>query len=115
MVIQQGDIWWAQLSTPVGSEPGEYRPIVVVQSNLFNRSRINTAVVCAVTSNLRWSRSPGNVTLAKGEGGLPKRSVVNVSHVVTVDETRLIEKIGTLSMRRLREVLEGVALVLSPP
>jgi mRNA interferase MazF len=114
MVIDQGDIYWVDLGEPSGSGPGYRHPHVVIQNNLFNRSRINTVVVCVLTSNLRRAEAPGNVLLEEGEGSLPKQSVVNVSQIYTVDKRDLVERIGRLSRRRMREVLAGVQLVLEP-
>jgi mRNA interferase MazF len=114
MVINQGDIYWVDLGEPSGSAPGYRHPHLVIQNNVFNRSRINTAVVCMLTSNLRRAKAPGNVLLEKGEGNLPKQSVVNTSQIYTVDKRDLVEKIGRLSRRRMREVLAGVMLVLEP-
>ena len=113
-MIQQGDIYWVGLGEPVGSAPGYRHPHVVVQNDVFNASRIGTVVVCAMTSNLRRAKAPGNVLLEEGEGGLPKRSVVNVSQIFTVDKSQLDERIGTLSAARLREILDGIQLVLEP-
>lgn len=114
MVIRQGDVFWVDLGDPHGSAPGYRHPHVVVQNNLFNQSRINTVVVCALTSNLKRALSPGNVTLNKNEASLPKKSVVNVSQLFTVDRHQLIEKIGSLSETRIREILEGILGVLEP-
>lgn len=114
MVIHQGDIYWVDLGEPTGSGPGYRHPHVVVQNNLFNRSQIKTVVVCALTSNLKRANAPGNVLLAKGEGNLPKQSVVNVSQIFTVDKSQLDEYIGTLSPKRVREILKGIQLVLEP-
>jgi len=114
MVINQGDIFWVQLGKPTGSEPGYRHPHLVIQNNLFNRSRINTVIVCALTSNLERARVPGNILLFKGEANLPKRSVANVSQIVTVDKSDLVKKIGTLSCQRLSEILKGVHLVIDP-
>jgi len=114
VVIRQGEIYWIELEDPVGSGPGYRHPHVVIQNNVFNWSRINTVVVCALTSNLRRAEVPGNVVLEEGEGGLPKQSVVVVSQVFTVDKRQLAEYIGTLSGRRVRQVVEGVKLVLEP-
>jgi mRNA interferase MazF len=114
MVIRQGDIYWIELEEPVGSGPGYRHPHVVVQNNLFNSSRINTVVVCALTSNLRRGEAPGNVLLEEGEGGLSKRSVVVVSQLFTLDKEQLGEWIGALSNRRVRQMVEGVKLVLEP-
>ncbi len=114
MVIRQGDIYWVNLGEPVGSEPGYRYPHVVIQNNLFNRSRISTVVVCALTSNLKRAKAPGNVLLAKGEAGLLKQSVVNVSQIFTVDKAQLGEYIGTVSQERMTEILIGVNLVIGP-
>ena len=114
MVINQGDIFWIELDKPLGSEPGYLHPLVVVQNNIFNNSRINTVVVCALTSNLKRVEAPGNVLLDKGEANLPKKSVVNISQITTVDKRQLIEKIGTLSSKRVQEILDGINLILKP-
>jgi mRNA interferase MazF len=114
MVINQGDVFWVELDDPSGSEPGYRHPHVVIQSNLFNRSRINTVVVCALTSNLKRAEAPGNVLLKLREANLPKPSVVNVSQIFTVDKTQLTEKIGVLSARRVREILNGFRLLTEP-
>ena len=97
MVIQQGNVYWVDLGTPSGAGPGYRYPHVVIQNNVFNCSRINTVVVCALTSNLRRARAPGNVLLEGGEANLPKQSVVNVSQIFTVDKGDLGDRIGTLS------------------
>ena len=114
MVINQGDVFWVDLGEPSGSEPGFRHPHVVIQNNVFNRSRISTAVVCSLTSNLRRAEAPGNVLLENGEANLPKQSVVNVSQIFTVDKRDLAEKIGTLSHQRVRQILDGVRLVIEP-
>jgi mRNA interferase MazF len=113
-VISQGDIYWVELDPPVGSEPGYSHPHVVIQNNLFNQSRIRTVVVCALTSNIRLARAPGNVLLEKGEAGLPRQSVVNISQIFTVDKSQLGEYIGAISARRVQEILSGVYFVLEP-
>lgn len=113
-MINQGDIFWIDLDEPSGSEPGYRHPHVVVQNNVFNRSRISTVVVCALTSNLKRAAAPGNVLLEPEEANLPKQSVVNVSQIFTVDKSQLYEKIGTLSKRRVREILDGIGLLLEP-
>ena len=114
MVIRQGDIYWIDLEEPHGSEPGYRHPHVVVQNNLFNRSQIRTVLVCPLTSNLKRAGAPGNVLLDKKEANLPKPSVVNVSQVFTVDKSQLSDYIGTLSSRRMRQILEGIKLVIEP-
>jgi mRNA interferase MazF len=111
MVINQGDIFWIDFDDPLGSEPGYRHPHVVIQNNLFNHSRINTVVVCALTSKLARATAPGNVLLKPKEGNLPKQSVINVSQIFTVDKTQLSERIGTLSARRVREMLNGIRLL----
>jgi len=113
-VIRQGDIYWVDLGTPTGSAPGYRHPCVVIQNDLFNRSRIHTVVVCALTSNLKRAQAPGNVLLNVGEANLPKRSVVNVSQILTVDKSQLGERIGRLSAQRVRQILDGIRLVLEP-
>lgn len=114
MVIQQGEIYWIDLGDPSGLSPGYKHPHVVIQNNIFNQSRINTVVVCVLTSNLKRAAAPGNVLLDEGEGNLPNQSVVNVSQIFTVDKRDLEEKIGMLSRKRVREILVGVQLVLEP-
>lgn len=114
MVIEQGDVFWVDVGRPSRSAPGLIRPYVVVQNNVFNISRINTVILCALTSNLERADAPGNVLLDKGEGDLPKRSVVNVSQVLTVDKRDLAKKIGRLSRERIREVLDGLNMLLEP-
>ena len=113
-MTRQGEIYWIDLGSPTGSGPGYRHPHVVIQNNVFNQSRINTTMVCALTSNLGRENAPGNVRLNKGEGNLQKQSVVNVSQVFTVDKSQLVERIGTLSMERIREILEGLLLVIEP-
>lgn len=114
MVISQGDVFWADLPEPYGSAPGYRRPHVVVQNNLLNRSRINTVVVCGLTSNLRRASSPGNVLLHRGEANLPRSSVVNVSQILTLDKSQLGKRIGTLSPERVSEIIAGIAFVIEP-
>ena len=112
MVIRQGDIFWLDLGEPSGSEPAYRHPHIVIQNNVFNQSRINTVVVCAVTSNLHRGQAPGNVTLRKGEANLPKPSVANISQLYTVDKRVLTEKIGTLSKQRINEIVSGIRLLI---
>jgi mRNA interferase MazF len=114
MVINQGDIYWIDFEEPSGSEPGYRHPHVIVQNNLFNRSEIKTVVVCSLTSNLKRASAPGNVLLDKKETNLPKDSVVNMSQIFTVDKSLLDEYVGTLSAKRMREILNGIKLVLDP-
>ena len=91
MVIHQGDVYWINLGTPKGSEPGYRHPYVVIQNDVFNCSRISTVVVCTLTSNLKRAESPGNVLLEKGEANLTKQSVVNITQIFTIDKSRLVE------------------------
>ena len=114
MVIAQGDVFWLDTGAPRGSGPGFRRPHVVVQNDVFNASRIQTTVLCAITSNLTRAKAPGNLLLRKGEANLPRPSVVNVSQVVTVEKSVLREKIGTMSRQRVREIISGLRLVLEP-
>ncbi|KPA17154.1 PemK family transcriptional regulator [Candidatus Magnetomorum sp. HK-1] len=114
MVISQGDVYWIDLGEPSGSAPGYLHPHVVIQNNVFNKSRINTVIVCSITSNLKYSKAPGNVLLKKGEANLIKKSVVNVSQVFTVDKTDLNEKIGHLSKMRIRQILDGIKILTEP-
>ena len=112
MVISQGEVWWADLGQPVGSAPGFRRPVVVVQSDSFNRSRIATCVVVPLTSNVRWADAPGNVALAAAETGLPKDSVANVSEIFTVDRSQLVELVCRLPEAKLESILHGIDVVV---
>ncbi len=112
MVIKQGEIYWVDLGEPTGSEPAYRHPHIVVQNNLFNASQINTVVVCALTSNLIRAGSPGNVLLKKGEANLPKKSVVNISQVYTVNKSDLIEKIGSVSSNKMDQIIDGMTLLI---
>ncbi len=112
-MIRRGEIWWAYLSSPRRSEPGFRRPVVVVQSDTFNRSRIGTVVAATITSNLRLADAPGNVRLSRKESGLPKDSVINVSQIVTVDKAYLADPVRVLPDEKLRKMDEGLRLVLS--
>jgi mRNA interferase MazF len=114
MVINQGEIYWIELDEPEGSEPGYKHPHVVVQNNLFNRSQIKTVLVCPLTTNLKRATAPGNVLLEKKESNLPKQSVVNVSQLFTVDKSQLYEYVGSLSPKRITEILNGIKLILDP-
>jgi mRNA interferase MazF len=114
MVINQGDIYWITLKEPKGSEPGYRHPHVVIQNNLFNRSLINTVLVCALTSNLKRAKAPGNILLDKGEANLPKKSVIIISHIFTVNKDDLSEKIGSLTRECFKEVYEGIKLITEP-
>jgi len=112
MVISQGDIWWADLAAPSGSGPGFRRPVLVVQGNSLNRSRIATVVCVPLTSNLRWAKAPGNVMLSPRATGLPKDSVANVSQIISLDKALLTEHAGRLSQSKISLVLSGIDVVL---
>lgn len=106
--IDRGDVFWLEPDDSPGSSPGHSHPHVVVQDDVFNHSRVATVVVCALTSNLRRAGGPGNVLLERGEGNLPKRSVVVVSQVSSVEKARLGERIGSLSDARVEQILAGL-------
>ena len=112
LVIRQGEIYWLHFGPVQGSAPAGRRPALVVQHDRFNRSAISTTVVAAVTSNLRLGAMPGNVRLRRGEAGLPRASVVNVSQIRTIDRTKLVDRVGVLGAGKMREVLKGLALLL---
>jgi len=112
MVIAQGDVCWADLPEPVGSGPGFRRPVVVVQSDSLNRSRLATVVCVPLTSNLKWADAPGNVLLPAKSSGLSKDSIANVSRIVTLDRTLLAERVGRISKKQLELVFAGVDIVL---
>lgn len=111
--MRLGEVWWADLPQPSGSGPGYRRPVVIVQSDEFNRSRIQTVIVAAITSNLRLGAAPGNVSLGKRGAGLSRESVVNVSQLLTLDRRFLTEKAGRLPAAKLRELQDGLRLVLA--
>lgn len=112
MVIKRGEIWWASMDKPRGSEPGYRRPVTIVSSNEFNQSFIQTIIVAVITSNLRLADAPGNFKLQKKTSGLDKDSVVNVSQLITLDKSFLTEKIGKLNTKQVNFLNEGVKLVL---
>lgn len=112
MVIKRGDLWWAELPEPVGSEPGHRRPLLIIQSNDFNKSKINTTIAAVVTSNPRLSAAPGNVLLSAKKSKLQKDSVINVSQIITIDKSFLTEIIHTLSTKTMSQVDKGIELVL---
>jgi mRNA interferase MazF len=113
MIIHRGDIWWAELAEPRASEPGFRRPVLIVQADAFNRSRIQTVLAVALTTNLKLAEAPGNVLIPAEESGLSKDSVANVSQMVTLDKQFLTEKCGRLTAATLRVVDEGLRLVLA--
>lgn len=112
MVISQGDVCWAELPSPTGSGPGFRRPVVVIQGDALNRSRVATVVCVPLTSNLRWADAPGNVLLTARMTGLPKDSAANVSQVVTLDRTLLEERAGRISRAKIDLLLAGLDVVL---
>ncbi len=112
MVISQGEVWWADLESPVGSAPGYRRPVLVVQGDAFNRSALATAVVVPLTSDVRWAEAPGNVILTARSTRLDRPSVANVSQFVAIDRSLLTERVGKISEAKLGLVLTGIDVVL---
>lgn len=110
--VSQGDVWWADLPEPTGAGPGFRRPLVIVQGNPLNRSRISTVVCVPLTSNLVWSSAPGNVPLTTRATGLSRDSVANVSQLLTLDRDLLTERVGKLTASKLGEILTGIDIVL---
>lgn len=110
--MRRGEIWWADFGRPAGSEPGYRRPVLVVQSDLFNQSSISTVIVVPMTKNLRLAAAPGNVACGTRQTGLRSRSVANVSQLTVLDRVRLVDKAGALPGTLLRQVEEGIRLVL---
>ena len=111
-MIRRGEIWWASLSEPAGSEPGYRRPVVVVQTNDFNEGGIRTVIVVTITSNLRLAGAPGNVLCRRKDTGLPRESVINVSQTATVNKAVLTHRVGVLPSKLMQEVEDGLRLVL---
>lgn len=112
MVVERGEVWWADLGKPDGSEPGYRRPIIIVQSDAFNQSRINTVIGVVLTTNLRLIDAPGNVVVPSKAAGLPQDSVANVSQVITVDRDFLLERAGRVRGQLLKNIETGLRLVL---
>jgi mRNA interferase MazF len=112
VALGQGEIWWADLGEPAGSAPGFRRPVLVVQGDALNRSRIATVVCVPLTSNLRWANAPGNVALSEKDTGLPKESVANVSQVITLDKRALCDQVGKIPAAKLDLVFTGIDIVL---
>ncbi len=110
--MKRGEVWWASLPEPTGSGPGFRRPVLVIQANSFNQSRISTVVVAVITSNIALAEAPGNVRLAKSEAGLPRVSVVNVSQLLTIDKTLLTLRVKLLPSKAIARVDEGLRLVV---
>lgn len=111
-MIRRGEVWWAALAEPAGSEPGYRRPVVVVQCNEFNESRIQTVVVATLTTNLRLAAAPGNVLCGRSDTGLPKNSVINVSQILTINKARLTLRAGKLPGKLMQTVEDGLRSVL---
>lgn len=111
--MTRGEIWWADLGIPFGSEPDFKRPVVVIQDDSFNRSKIQTVIVLSITTNLYLADAPGNVYIEKEGSGLPKSGVVNISQISTLDKKRLIEKIGIISQSSMAEIDYGLKLILN--
>ena len=112
VTVKRGEIWWADLGEPAGSEPSLRRPVLIVQDNQYNRSRIATVIVLSITSNTRLADMPGNILLGREESGLPKESVINISQIVTIDKSWLENKVGSVSEVLMEEVDYGLGLVL---
>jgi mRNA interferase MazF len=112
MVVAQSEIWWADLVEPIGSAPGYRRPVLIVQGDALNRSRISTVICVVLTSNLRWSTAPGNVLISANQSGLDRDSVVNVSQVVTIDKQQLTDRVGKLRKRQMDAIFSGLDLVM---
>ena len=112
MVIRQGDVFWAQLNPPAGSEPARRRPVIVVQRNSINQTHFNTVLVVPLTSQTRHQHLPGNVLLRKNEANIPRPSLARATHTMVVDKSRLCEKIGTLSQIRLEEIVDAICWTL---
>lgn len=111
-MIRRGEIWFAELREPIGSEPGYRRPVIILQSDEFNRSRIATVIAVAVTSNIKLAEAPGNVFLHRKQTGLSKHSVANISQIITIDRNILTDRIGFLSQNLLKQIEDGVRLIL---
>jgi len=112
VVVYRGEIWWANLPDPIGSEPGYRRPVLVIQDDTFTQSQISTVIVVIITSNIRLAEAPGNVLLPRGVSGLSRDSVVNVSQIFTIDKTFLTERIGSIPDYLQEEIDEGLRTVL---
>ncbi len=112
MVVQRGEVWWITLPEPAGSEPGFRRPVIVVQANAFNRSRIQTVIAVLLSSNLRLLDAPGNALVPANASGLPRDSVANVSQLITIDRDDLTDRVGRLPGRVMARVDLGLRIVL---
>jgi len=113
-MVKRGEIWWAELPEPEKSEPGFKRPIIIIQNNVFNRSKINTIISVILTTNLKLAEAPGNILLSASKlNGLNKDSVINVSQIVTIDKSYLTSKSGELSSKQLQKLNESLKLILN--
>ena len=111
-MVSQGEVWWADLGGPAGAEPGYRRPVVVVQGDMFNGSKISTVACVALTGNIGWAEAPGNVLLSPRQTGLPKQSVANVSQIVTLDKAVLGECVAKVPRSKMDLILAGINIVL---
>jgi mRNA interferase MazF len=111
--LARGDVWWADLPDPQGSEPGYRRPLLIVQNDLFNRSRLRTVLAVVLTGNIRLVDAPGNVLVPAKVSGLPRDSVANVSQVITIDRNALTERVGRLPGTLIDQVANGLRLALA--
>jgi len=111
--VRRGEVWWAELPEPSGSEPGYRRPVLIVQADEFNRSQLRTVIAAAITSNTLLAAAPGNVSFSPNSVGLNRESVVNVSQIVTLDKSFLTQRVGRVAERKLREVENGLRLVMA--
>ena len=113
MVVERGEIWWANLPEPVGSSPGFRRPVLIIQSDIFNQTKIKTVVAASITTNADLAGMLGNVSISSKISGLPKDSIINVTQLLSIDKSLLLEYVGTLSARKMQQVDKGLRLVLS--
>lgn len=113
-MVRQGEVYWVDFDEPAGSSPTYRRPAVVIQNNVLNESRLPTVLVCPLTSNLRYAREPGSVALAAGEAGLPVESVIQTTGLTAVDRDMIGERLGVLSMRRVRTVIAAIIRLIEP-
>lgn len=111
--MRRGEVWWAELPEPVASEPGYRRPVLIIQSDDFNRSRIHTVIAAVLTTNLRLAAAPGNVPVTTGDTELPRDSVINVSQIITLDKTSLTERVSRVNNRIMSLVEDGIRTVLA--
>jgi mRNA interferase MazF len=110
--VNRGEVWWAELTEPIKSEPGYKRPVVIIQNDAFNISKINTIICIIITTNLILSEAPGNILLPSRSTGLLKDSVLNISQIITIDKSMLVEKIGKLTNKQLNKVNESLKIAL---